>query len=62
MKKITISLIISLIYISSFASHYVNSYTTSNGSYVEGHQSMDPYESQNTGEHYHNNQIYSNNY
>lgn len=42
---------------SSFASHMVSGYNTSNGTYVAPHMSMDPYESQSTGMSYHNNQL-----
>jgi hypothetical protein len=39
------------------ASHYVRGYTRSNGTYVQGHMSMDPGESRSTGLSYHHNMI-----
>ncbi len=39
------------------ASHWVRGYTRSNGTYVQGHMSMDPGESRATGMSYHNNQL-----
>lgn len=43
--------------VNSFASHMVSGYSTSNGTYVAPHMSMDPYESQSTGMSYHNNEL-----
>ncbi|WP_440682099.1 hypothetical protein [Cysteiniphilum halobium] len=39
------------------ASHYTRGYYNKHGTYVQGHRSMDPYESRRTGMHYRSNQV-----
>jgi hypothetical protein len=41
--------------VNSLASHEVDGYYRNNGTYVEPHQSMDPYESRSTGMSYRDN-------
>ena len=43
--------------VSAFASHWVNQYSRRDGSIVQGHRSMDPYEAQRSGESYRNNEL-----
>ena len=57
MKQLLLTTSLLFIFTISFASHYVNSYSRSNGEFVEGHESMDPGESESTGLSYTHNTI-----
>lgn len=46
-----------MVSVSAIASHSVSGYYRGNGTYVQPHQSMDPYEARSSGYSYHNNEI-----
>lgn len=52
-----ITLLASIVSVGAQASHYVNGYYRSNGTYVQPHLSMDPGEARSSGYSYHDNQI-----
>ena len=62
MKKVLLAILLATTSVSALASHYVRGYSRSNGTYVQGHMSMDPYEARSSGYSYHNNQLYPNGY
>lgn len=57
MKKLLFLITLSLISSIASASHMVSGYIRSNGTYIEPHMSMDPYESQRTGLSYRDNEL-----
>ena len=58
-SSIIMAIILSIVSIPSIASHSVRGYYRGNGTYVQPHMSMDPYEARNSGYSYHNDQLVS---